>query len=1268
MKLTGKFHKRTEMYPSQFPFFIDNFWGMKINIHLHRDTLKYRRDSPTRPGVYPVTRCGLITTTHKCTCYPGGKATKSIARLPLIVQLSSSQLTHLTRRISCPINLFTIGDPDLDDDNLDFDQQESMPIIPKVVVEDPSGQQVNTQGAIAKDHHHRHHHKHHHRDRDGKHHHHHKRHHGHHSHHHHHHHHRQYMDPLDLSLRSQQGSLVDLGKLEHSGVLPTEEDEAILLNQADLEEMTTHRFGHVPGMSRPKVRRSLTSFIHVASKSGSEMGSASESEVKKPLKYKKKRKKSVQVKPKYDHRPHEVFVELDELYKKEGHEMQWKESARWIKFEEDVEEGAQKWGRPHVASLSFHSLVELRQYLEGACCLLDLEETDLPNIFHRLTDQMIISDQARDEDRGQILRTLLLKHKHLQDRPGLLKNISTVSLGSLLRHSHSEANLKHHNHKERNFSVDHTRNVSVAFEKKEGLRRLATEPANMNGTRDEVHIPMLSPESNDAAHSNNSLTVSFHPSASASSIHHGSHSEPKQLDAQHVEGIMKKIPEDAEATTVLVGELDSLRKPAVVFVRLAEGTKLGNLTEVPIPVRFLFVMLGPGDYGVDYHEIGRSFSTLMSNEHFHEVAYKADSIDDLLDAMNDFIDHTIVLPPGNWDKDLLLPVLRMQQEKMMDRKKLLETPTIMEEDEDIDETDAAAVKKADELKDDDPLERTGRLFGGMIKDIKRRYPKYLSDIKDGLNPQCLAAFVFIYFACLSPAITFGGLLGEKSDNWMGVSEMILGSSISGVIFSLFSAQPLTIIGSTGPILVFEENLYQFCVSTGIEYLPYRAWVGIWLFVIVTVVVAFEGSTLVRYFTRFTEEIFAFLISLIFIFEVFNKLSRIFQEHPLDEPYCSWMEEFENSTSVVYEHTSGDPTSATVWNNGNGVCSSDKEDITNQPNTALLSTILTIGTFLLAYFLRMFRNSRFLGRGARKMIGDFGIPISILVMCLVDYFLQVIYTEKLEVPDGLQPTDSCKRGWWINPLGIEHSMNPLMMLSAVIPALLAFILMYMETLITGLIINKKENKLKKGSGFHLDLFILGGLACFNGLFGLPWVWAATVRSVTLGALSIFSKSNAPGEKPHLEGIREQRVTAFLVNVMIGLSLALAPLLSEVPLAVLFGVFLYMGVSSLSGIQMVDRTKLIFMPTKHYPDVVYVRKVRSYRMHFFTILQLICLAVLWVVKISAAALAFPFFLILLVPVRMVLPKIFKKQELDALDSSEAADLDQEDDEYQEAHMPI
>lgn len=65
-------------------------------------------------------------------------------------------------------------------------------------------------------------------------------------------------------------------------------------------------------------------------------------------------------------------------------------------------------------------------------------------------------------------------------------------------------------------------------------------------------------------------------------------------------------------------------------------------------------------------------------------------------------------------------------------------------------------------KSDDPLERTRRPFGGLMRDVRRRYPKYLSDFKDALNSQCMAAVIFIYFAALSPAITFGGLLGESS--------------------------------------------------------------------------------------------------------------------------------------------------------------------------------------------------------------------------------------------------------------------------------------------------------------------------------------------------------------------------------------------------------------------------------------------------------------------------------------------------------------------------
>ena len=56
-----------------------------------------------------------------------------------------------------------------------------------------------------------------------------------------------------------------------------------------------------------------------------------------------------------------------------------------------------------------------------------------------------------------------------------------------------------------------------------------------------------------------------------------------------------------------------------------------------------------------------------------------------------------------------------------------------------------------------------RLFGGLILDIKRKAPYFWSDFTDALSLQCLASFLFLYCACMSPVITFGGLLGEATE-------------------------------------------------------------------------------------------------------------------------------------------------------------------------------------------------------------------------------------------------------------------------------------------------------------------------------------------------------------------------------------------------------------------------------------------------------------------------------------------------------------------------
>ena len=94
----------------------------------------------------------------------------------------------------------------------------------------------------------------------------------------------------------------------------------------------------------------------------------------------------------------------------------------------------------------------------------------------------------------------------------------------------------------------------------------------------------------------------------------GSDTIAKQLQEKGKTVHYKKSGKLSEAITVLVGGTDFLSKPVVSFVRLAHSQKLGNITEVPLPVKFLFIMLGPHNCPFDYHEVGRAVATLMNNK------------------------------------------------------------------------------------------------------------------------------------------------------------------------------------------------------------------------------------------------------------------------------------------------------------------------------------------------------------------------------------------------------------------------------------------------------------------------------------------------------------------------------------------------------------------------------------------------------------------------------------------------------------------------------
>nr|XP_046226635.1 anion exchange protein 2b isoform X1 [Scatophagus argus] len=1001
----------------------------------------------------------------------------------------------------------------------------------------------------------------------------------------------------DLQERRRTGNMTGAEQAKYQRI-PTDESEAQTLASADLDGIKSHRFEDVPGVRRHLVRKSTKGqVVHIG----------------------KDHKEPTTRSRKHDRTPHEVFVELNELTMDKNQEMQWKETARWIKFEEDVEEETDRWGKPHVASLSFRSLLELRKTISHGAVLLDLDQKTLPGIAHQVVEQMIISDQIKAEDRANVLRALLLKHSHPSDEKEhsspFPRNISAASLGSLITHHHS---------------ANHTHQPEPSV----------TDPlmgtTHTTGNTD-TRIDM---EKNEMQQKEPTLLSGMHRSKS-----------------KHELKLLEKIPENAEATVVLVGSVDFLEQPTMAFVRLQEAVELESVLEVPVPVRFLFVLLGPATTSMDYHQIGRSISTLMSDKQFHEAAYLADDRQDLLNAINSFLDCSIVLPPSEMGGDELLRSVARFQREMLRKREEQEVKLLAKEPKSLKEKEALLTPMK---KSDDPLERTRRPFGGMIQDVRRRYPKYLSDFKDALNSQCMAAIIFIYFAALSPAITFGGLLGEKTDGLIGVSELIVSTAVQGVIFCLLGAQPLLVVGFSGPLLVFEEAFYSFCKANDMEYLTGRVWIGFWLIIIVIVTVAFEGSFLVRFVSRFTQEIFSFLISLIFICETFIKLIKIFKEHPLKR--CS----LDNSTEGG---ASAENITLMLSNNTQPVTVS----VRGEPNTALLSLVLMAGTFFIAFYLRKFKNSAFFPGRFRRIIGDFGVPIAILIMVLVDYSINDTYTQKLSVPRGFSVTSPSKRGWIISPLGSDGGFPIWMMFACCLPALLVFILIFMETQITTLIVSKKERMLVKGSGFHLDLLLIVVLGGSSALFGLPWMAAATVRSVThVNALTVMSKAVAPGDKPRIQEVKEQRVTGLLVAILVGLSIVIGDLLRQIPLAVLFGIFLYMGVMSLNGIQLTERMMLLLMPPKYHPDHTYVRKVRTLRMHLFTCIQLVCLAVLWAVMSTQASLAFPFVLILTVPVKMfLLRRIFTAREMACLDADDAEPKFDErecQDEYSEMHMPV
>uniref|UniRef100_A0A8C4GZC4 Anion exchange protein n=1 Tax=Dicentrarchus labrax TaxID=13489 RepID=A0A8C4GZC4_DICLA len=882
--------------------------------------------------------------------------------------------------------------------------------------------------------------------------------------------------------------------------------------------------------------------------------------------------------------PPQLFTELDELLAVDGQEMEWKETARWIKFEEKVEKGGERWSKPHVATLSLHSLMELKTCIEKGTIMLDLEAATLPQL---ITDNQIETGQLKADLKEKVMYTLLRKHRH-QTKKSNLRSLADIG-----------------------------KSVSSASRSR-GAPAWDTSVSEVQATESSIA---------------------------------GTYCHRKLCRFPNLKNkFMKKLPRDAEASNVLVGEVDFLETPFVAFVRLQQAVMLGALTEVPVPTRFLFVLLGPKGKAKSYHEIGRAIATLMSDEVFHDIAYKAKDRQDLLAGIEEFLDEVIVLPPGEWDPDIRIepPKSLPSSDKRKNMYSGVEAPQMNgDTPHDAGHGGGGGHQVGEELQ------CTKKFCGGLILDIKRKLPFFASDFSDALHIQSLSTILFIYLGTVTNAITFGGLLGDATDNMQGVLESFLGTALTGTVFCLLAGQPLTILSSTGPVLVFERLLFNFSKENGFDYLEFRLWIGLWSAVFCLVLVATDASFLVQYFTRFTEEGFSALISFIFIYDAFKKMIKLGHYNPINSDYDSnLVTQYEChcmpgsiSISPVIPDSEINATWASLTRKQ---CLKYGGKLVGEtcgfvPDITLMSFILFFGTYTCSMALKQFKTSRFFPTTVRKLISDFAIILTILLFCGVDAFVGV-NTPKLIVPSEFKPT-SPLRGWFIPPFG----GNPWWVyLAAALPALLVTILIFMDQQITAVIVNRKEHKLKKGAGYHLDLFWVAILMIVCSFMGLPWYVAATVISIAhIDSLKMETQTSAPGEQPKFLGVREQRVTGIFVFLLTGLSVFMAPILKFIPMPVLYGVFLYMGVASLNGVQFMDRLQLLLMPAKHQPDLIYLRHVPQRRIHLFTFIQAVCLALLWILKSTVAAIIFPVMILALVAVRKAMDYVFSQHDLSYLD---------------------
>ncbi|XP_077394965.1 solute carrier family 4 member 11 isoform X4 [Festucalex cinctus] len=591
------------------------------------------------------------------------------------------------------------------------------------------------------------------------------------------------------------------------------------------------------------------------------------------------------------------------------------------------------------------------------------------------------------------------------------------------------------------------------------------------------------------------------------------------------------------------------------------------------------------------------------------------------------------------------------------RQKLLETKTQEEFKEALvfqrhqltaaNQQPTALGKEETDPRSHKPLKCTDFFLAGrgIYEDLCRRLPLYASDFTDGIvgNNKALLKYlttaIFLYIAILLPAIALGSLNDESTRGEIDVRKTIIGQSIGGVIYSLFAGSPLVIPLTTAPLAIFISVIRGVCDDYQLDFPAFYACIGLWNCLFLILGGVFNLSLVMKLFKRSTEEVIALFISIAFVVDAVKGTVKIFQRY------------YHPPTLGNASVSDGLPHVAVTGGNGSelGVATvlhALPDSLINcTRERPVLCLLLMMGTLWMGYTLYQFKRSPFLHAKVREVLSDCALPISVLLFSFIgSYLFSDIELPVFKVHN--KPTFS------VAPLERLSALN---VLSAMCLGFLLALLIFIDQNIVVSLTNAPENRLLKGTAYHWDLMLSGLINILMSVLGLPWMHAAFPHSTLHVRQLAFVEQRVEGGHLYetIVQVKETRVTSLAANVFIGASVFLLPLpLQWIPKPVLYGLFLYIALTSIDGNQMCDRMALLLKEQTSYPPTHYIRKVPQRKIHYFTFLQMMQLLVLCtfgMYPIPYMKMIFPLVMILLIPIRnRVLPHIIEAKYLDIMDA--------------------